>query len=126
MARPMSVVEGLKFARQAYYDGDSSSYAIPNSFDIGFLAGYLGNRSDSSASQSKFTGLVSSFMDSTRQYARISINMADVGSKRLPEILETIHNKATQYFDTSKYNIQLTGTSVTFLEGSAFIIHGLK
>lgn len=127
MARPMSVVEGLKFARQAYYDGDSSNYGIPNSFDIAFLAGYLGKKTDSSGNNSnKFSRLVNSFMDSTKQYARISVNMADVGSKRLPEILEMVHNKANQYFDSTKYNIQFTGTSVTFLEGSAFIIHGLK
>jgi uncharacterized protein len=126
MARPTSIVEGLKFARQAYYDGDSSSYAVPNSFDIGFLAGYLGSRNDSSSEQNNFTRLVKSFMDTTRQFARISVNMADVGSKRLPEILGTVHQKANQYFDTSKYNIRFTGTSVTFLEGSAFIINGLK
>ncbi|MCU0321419.1 MAG: MMPL family transporter, partial [Chitinophagaceae bacterium] len=28
-ARPLSFVEGLKFAKQAYYDGDSLSYAVP-------------------------------------------------------------------------------------------------
>jgi len=126
MARPTSIVEGLKFARQAYYDGDSSSYAIPNSFDIGFLSGYLSNRNDTTSAESNFSRLVKSFMDSSRQYARISVNMADVGSKRLPEILETVHNKANQYFDTSNYKITFTGTSVTFLEGAAFIINGLK
>jgi uncharacterized protein len=126
MARPTSIVEGLKFARQAYYDGDSTSYGVPNSFDISFLAGYMNTRTDSSTAENNFTRLVKSFMDSSRQFARISVNMADVGSKRLPEILGTVHDKAIQYFDTSKYNITFTGTSVTFLEGAAFIINGLK
>ena len=35
-------------------------------------------------------------------------------------------NKANHYFDTTKYNVELTGASVTFLEGSTFIIKGLK
>ena len=30
MARPLSIVEGLKFARQAYYNGDSANYGVPN------------------------------------------------------------------------------------------------
>jgi predicted RND superfamily exporter protein len=53
--------------------------------------------------------------------------MADVGSKRLPNILDSIQSKSNELFgDTSKYKVTLTGTSVTFLEGSDFIIHGLK
>jgi hypothetical protein len=127
MNRPLSVVEGLKFARQAYYDGDSTSYALPNSFDIAFLAQYLSTRSDSSGgSQNTFNKLLLSFMDSTRQRARVSANMADIGSKRLAEMLDTIDNKSRQIFDTAAYKVTLTGTSVTFLEGMAFIINGLK
>ncbi len=127
MSRPLSVVEGMKFARQAYFDGDSSNYGLPNSSDLVFLAGYLNSKSDSTkGGNNSFMKLVSSFMDTSKQYARISINMADVGSKRLPQILDTLQKKANQYFDSSRYTILFTGTSVTFLEGSAFIIHGLK
>ncbi|MET0242920.1 MAG: MMPL family transporter [Flavitalea sp.] len=127
MARPLSIVEGMKFARQAYYDGDSSNYGLPNSFDISFLAQYLGTRNeDTSVKQSNFAKVVNSFMDSSRQQARISVNMADVGSKRLPELIDTISKRSSQLFDTARYNVQFTGTSVTFLEGSAFIINGLK
>jgi predicted RND superfamily exporter protein len=127
MARPLSIVEGMKFARQAYYDGDSSNYGLPNSFDISFLAQYLAmRREDSSVKESNFSKLVNSFMDSNRQQARISVNMADVGSKRLPELLDTIQARSGQLFDTTKYKVHFTGTSVTFLEGSAFIINGLK
>ncbi|MEP6724519.1 MAG: MMPL family transporter, partial [Bacteroidota bacterium] len=82
--KPLSIVEGLKFARQAYYDGDSSNYALPNSFDISFLSSYLSAKPDTSAGNSNntFTKLLSSFMDSSKQKARISVNMADIGSKR--------------------------------------------
>jgi predicted RND superfamily exporter protein len=125
MARPLSIVEGMKFAKQAYYDGDSSNYSVPNSFDIAFLAQYL-TMKGGDGSGNNFTKLVRSFMDSTRQQTRVSINMADVGSKRLQVILDTLENRTSQLFDTSKYKVTLTGSSVTFLEGSAFIINGLK
>lgn len=127
MARPLSIVEGMKFARQAYYDGDSNSYGMPNSFDIAFLAQYLGTKTeDSSGKQNNFTKIIKSFMDSTRQYARISVNTADVGSRRLPEIVALIEDSSNKLFDTARYNVQITGTSITFLEGSTFIINGLK
>lgn len=127
MARPLSIVEGLKFARQAYYEGDSVQYGLPTSFDIGFLAQYLGGKAeDSTGKQNNFTRVVRSFMDSTRQRTRVSVNMADVGSKRLPELIQSIQNKSSQLFDTTRYHVEFTGTTVTFLEGSAFIINGLK
>jgi predicted RND superfamily exporter protein len=51
--------------------------------------------------------------------------MADVGTQELPHILDTIQKRADQLFD-STYIVTLTGTSITFLEGSRFIINGLK
>ena len=128
MARPLSVVEGIKFARQAYYDGDSSSYGLPNSFDIAFLAQYLSAKETGTAGkqQNQLAKVVQSFMDSDKQQARISVNMADVGSKRLPELIDTLTQKSRELFDTTQYRVEFTGTTVTFLEGSAFIINGLK
>ncbi len=126
-ARPLSVAEGIKFAKQAYYNGDSSNYAVPNSFDIGFLAPYLRMKGGTNASgnATAFTKLVSSFMDSTRQVARVSVNMADVGSARLPVLLDSLRPQVNQIFDSTKYKVTFTGTSVIFLEGSRFIINGL-
>lgn len=127
IARPLSITEGLKFAKQALFDGDSNNYTMPNSADLPALKEYLDFKADSGSSKNSFSKLVSSFMDSSKQQARISVNMADVGSKRLPHILDSIQSKADKIFtDTSKYKVTLTGTSVTFLEGSNFIIHGLK
>ncbi len=151
MGRALAVTEGLKFARQAYYEGDTSMYALPTEFDLAFLASYLQAKGDSASRNNNFSKLVASFMDSTRQRARISINMADVGSDSLPKILAVVEQRAEEIFnrdsleyarelaagtiaaadiDSSrlkrKADVMLTGTSVTFLEGSRFIINGLK
>ncbi len=120
----LSIAEGIKFARQAYYSGDSSSYGIPNMFDIAFLQPYLRNRGGDK--NSMFNQLINSFMDSTRQQTRISINMADVGSKRLPQLLDSIRPKTLELFDTARYDVTFTGTSIVFLEGSKFIINSLQ
>jgi uncharacterized protein len=128
MARPLSIVEGLKFARQAYYNGDSSAYKAPSEADLLFLSQYLSAKAstDSNGKQNNFNRVIASFMDSNRRMARISVNMKDVGSKRLPELISTIEGRSRQLFDTARYHVEFTGTSVTFLEGSAFIINGLK
>ncbi len=153
MGKAIAITEGLKFARQAYYDSDSNMYTVPNEFDLAFLAPYLQMKPDSNSSNknNNFVKLVGNFMDSSRQRARISVNMADVGSDSLPKILDSVQAKAEELFnndsltyaklinstsiapgdiDSSRLkrtaNIQLTGTSVTFVEGSRFIINGLK
>ncbi len=126
-ARPLSVVEGIKFAKQAYYNGDSSNYAVPNSFDLGFLAPYLRMKQANTAngSASTFSKLVASFMDSTKQVARVSVNMKDVGSQRLPVLMDSLEPRVTAIFDTAHYKVTFTGTSVIFQEGTRFIINGL-
>lgn len=128
IGRPLSIAEGLKFAKQAFFEGDSTNYSMPAEYDLPALAGYLSMRSDSNAASNKnsFAKLVATFMDSTRQEARISVNMADIGTARLPMLIDSIQRRADQLFDSTKYHVTLTGTSVTFLEGSSFIINGLK
>ncbi|HTN46424.1 MAG TPA: MMPL family transporter [Flavipsychrobacter sp.] len=127
IGHPLSIVEGIKFARQAYYDGDSSSYGVPNMFDGSFIQPYLrGQQNNGSAQSQAFNSLINSFMDSTRQKTRVSIGLADVGSQRLPQLLDSIRPKAQEIFDTSKYTVTFTGTSIVFLEGSKFIINSLR
>jgi uncharacterized protein len=126
MAKPTSIVEGLKFAKQAFFDGDSTQYSMPSEYDLPALAGYISVKGgDTSAAGSAFSKLVTRFIDSSKQQTRISASMQDVGSERLPFILDSIQQKAATYFDTAKYTVKLTGSSVTFLEGSRFIINGL-
>lgn len=127
MAKPTSIVEGLKFAKQAFFEGDSTQYSMPSEYDLPALSQYVSIKGgDTSASGAAFGKLVTRFIDSTKQQTRISANMKDVGSERLPLILDSIQRQASSYFDTSKYSVKLTGSSVTFLEGSRFIINGLK
>ncbi|MEZ5017709.1 MAG: efflux RND transporter permease subunit [Flavipsychrobacter sp.] len=119
----LSIVEGVKFARQAYYNGDSNYYAVPNAFDASFIQPYLRMKSDNG---SLFGSLVNSFIDSNRQEVRISLSIADVGSERLPILLDSIQPVAYKIFDTSKYKVTFTGTSVVYQEGSRFIINSLR
>jgi uncharacterized protein len=129
-ARPLSFVEGLKFAKQAYYDGDTLSYDIPYEGDLAFMGPYLKSPApQDSGAQVKKEGvakLLNSFMDSTKQVARISVNMKDIGSAKLPVLIKDFETKAAEIFDTAHYKVTFTGSTITFLEGSSFIIKGLE
>lgn len=125
--KPLSIAEGMKFAKQGFFEGDSSYYTVPGENDLLALNSYFSPKQDTTESNNSFSRLVSSFMDSSKQQARISVTMADVGSAKLPLILDSVQKQANRFFpDSSKYKVTLTGSSVTFLEGSSFIISGLK
>ena len=145
MGKSLALTEGLKMVRQAYYEGDTSMYGLPTDFDLAFLSSYLKTGKDTLRNTSAASRIMSGFTDSTRQKARISITMADVGTAQLPELLKDIQQQADLIFNTDSLEwsrlpeekrtgsvppknaeITLTGTSVTFLEGSRFIINGLK
>ena len=126
MNRPLSIAEGLKFAKQAFYDGDSVNYLLPNSFDGAFVGEYLRPNKNDTSSKNSLTKMLAAFMDTSRQATRISISMADVGTQQLPLLLSGIQQQTNRLFDSAQYKVTLTGSSITFLEGSRFIINGLK
>ncbi len=122
-ARPLSIIEALKFANQGFYNGDSASYALPIEIPASLSVALRKKVGDN---KSMVTKLATSFIDSSQRYIRISVNMKDIGSVRLPVLLNDLENKSNEIFDTATYKVTFTGSSVTFLEGSAFIITGLK
>ncbi len=125
MTKPLSLAEGLKFAKQGFYEGDTANYAMPNTFDGAFVGEYLRPSKDTAANANTFAKTLRSFIDTASQTTRISVSMADVGTKELPGLLNKIQVRSNELFDSS-CKVTLTGTSITFLEGSKFIINGLK
>jgi len=144
IGKPVAITEGIKFANQAYFGGDPNSYTVPSSLlEASFIMPYL--RTNKGDNNGMFNKLLHSFIDSAKQKARISVSMADVGSRRLPGLIDSIRREVTNIFDTGRYNltftdlpdskaddgkknvsVTFTGTSVTFLEGSKFIVNSLR
>ena len=121
-SNPLSIVDALKFGNQAFYDNDSNSYVLPMEIPASLSSSLRGKMDNKTG----IARLAANFIDTTQRYVRISATMKDIGSKQLPVFLNDLQNKANQIFDSSKYKITFTGSSVTFLEGSRFIINGLK
>ena len=125
LGKPIGLVEGIKFAKQTFYDGDSSQYTIPTSAEMAFIAPYLSVANNKSTNNSP-TQLLNKFIDKEKRATRVSVNMKDIGSAQLPAFLNKLDSATKSIFDSSKYEVKITGSSVTFLEGSNFIIRGLS
>ena len=125
IGRPLAITEGIKFANQAYFGGDTANYQVPaDMIQAAFIMPYL--RTNKGDNNSMFNKLLHSFIDSTKQKARISVSMADIGSRRLPALIDSIRPQVNSIFDSNKYHVTYTGTSITFLEGSKFIVNSLR
>ena len=129
LSKPLSLSEGFKFLYQGFSGGDSLAYSFPNEAIVSKGLAEIRKQlkaEDTAVKNNAVTKMFLPFIDSTMQYTRISVSMADVGTKELPIILNGIEKRANELFDTTEHTVQLTGTSITFLEGSQFIINGLK
>ena len=83
VARPLSIVEALKFANQGFYGGDTASYLLPLEIPASLSTAMRSKEKG----KSEFMKLVSQFVDSNQQATRISVNMKDIGSIKLPVLI---------------------------------------
>jgi len=117
-SRPISVADAVKFTKQAFYGGDPEKYALLTSSEKTFILPYL------EGANAKQT-MAKAFIDSTRQTTRITVQMADVGTTRMNELLIGLRSQVDSIFDPAKYTVTLTGTSVVFLKGSSYMVTNL-
>jgi len=119
-SKPLSIAELFKFSKQAYFGGDSSMYSMPNNVEKGFIMGYLPKHQNGMK-----TNLLYSYLDSTRQYTRVSFQMADIGTHHMDSLMAKIHPQIDSIFSPKKYNVKVTGNSVVYARGTNFLIRNL-
>ena len=119
LSKALSIVEVIKTARQAFYQGDPAYYGLPSANELAFMADYIPQF------KSKKRTIINSFLDSNLQVTRVSVQMANVGTHKIDSIQKTLKPTIDSIFNPEKYEVQITGTSVVFLKGTNFLIRNL-
>lgn len=119
-SKPLSIVEGIKFAKQGYYGGNPYKYDLYTNQERAFIAPYL-----ISSKGEENSNLLSSYLDSNRQITRITAQMADVGSNRMEAIIKDLKPRVDSIFSPEKYEVEYTGTSVIWLKGTDYLVKNL-
>ena len=119
-SKPLSIVELFKFSKQAYFGGDSSMYSMPSNVEKGFIMGYLPKNQNG-----KKNNLLFAYLDSTKRYARVSFQMADVGTKHMDSLMAKINPQIDSIFSPAKFKVTVTGNSVIYARGTNFLIRNL-
>lgn len=117
-SKPLSVVEGVKFSYQAYKDGEKKYYILPGIMELKELTQYT---STVKGQENK----LATFIDSTKQITRVSFQMADIGSEKMKTLLAELQPRVDSIFDPKEYEVRLTGQSVMFLKGNAYLLYNL-
>lgn len=117
-AKPISVVELVKYSKQAYYNGNPEYYQLPNSQEKNFILSYA-------KSSNTDTNLLNSYVDSTGQFARITTFMKDTKPDRFNNIEEDLHKEINKVFPPDRYNVSVTGKALVFQKGTHYLVNNL-
>ena len=118
LSRPLSVVSLVKYSKQAFYGGDPEFYDLPTSNERMFMAPLMQNSGTD-------IGLMSSYVDSTGQIARITTFMKDMGTDRMERVEENLIAQVNTIFPAEKYETLVTGKALVFQKGTNYLIDNL-
>ena len=118
ISKPLSIVNLVKYVKQAYYNGNPKYYSLPTSQEQTFILSYIKN------SKGK-ANMLSAYVDSLGQTARITTFMKDIGTEKMQQIEEDIYNKAQKLFPSDKYEVKITGKAYLFTKGTNYLASNL-
>ena len=118
LSKPISVVNLVKYSKQAYYKGNPKYYQLPTGQEQSYIFAYTKN-SNSDASMLK------TFVDSTGRYARITTFMKDIGTDKMDVIQKRLKAVIDKEFPSEKYSVSITGKALVFIKGTNFLITNL-
>ncbi len=118
LSRPLSVLNLIKYSKQAFYNGNPKYYQLPTQQEKNFILSYMKN-SDANSDMLK------NFVDSTGQYARMTTFMRDIGTDKMEQIEQRLEDKIRKVFPKDKYNITITGKALVFIKGTNYLVKNL-
>jgi predicted RND superfamily exporter protein len=118
LSKPISVVNLIKYSKQAFYNGIPKYYQLPTSQENTFIM-------DVARKSSKNGNLLKNFVDSTGQTARITTFMKDVTTERMEEIEARLNENIAKLFPEERYDVFMTGSALLFLKGTKYLVNNL-
>jgi len=118
LSRSMSVADAVKFLYQSYSKGKIENYKLPpdpKTYETIFKR--LPNGLDQK--------LAKAFIDSTQTITRVSLNIADIGTNQMSDLLNKINKDIDDIFPEKNYNTLVTGSTVMYFTGTTYLINNL-
>jgi len=127
LSEPISALNLLKASRQAYWGGGKDFYDIPTRQDKNNIFSYIKKSGELVGIEGTEKNSLL-YSDSTGQQIRVSLKVADIGSKRLHFLIDSVIKPKVEEIlkpkDGTSYHI--TGTTPLFIKGNRFLIENLR
>lgn len=118
-SKSISINSGVKYATQTFFNGDPEFYRLPSEFEKNFILQYVSNSGKGDGN------MLNNFVSSDKRIARISFQMADVGSERLGPLLDEIKLRTDSILNPKRYDVSFTGSSIIFSRGTDYMLEHL-
>ncbi|HMB64179.1 MAG TPA: MMPL family transporter [Eudoraea sp.] len=118
LSKPVSVVNLIKYSKQAFYNGIPKYYQLPTAQENNFIMDVARKSKDNGS-------LLKSFVDTTGQVARITTFMRDVRTDRMEQIKDRLQENIVKIFPADRYKVYMTGKALLFLEGTKYLVKNL-
>jgi predicted RND superfamily exporter protein len=120
LSKPISIVNLVKYSKQAYYNGNPEYYDLPTPQEQGFILSYAKN-----ATKNSKENLMKSYVDSTGQFARITTFMRDDNGGAIQKIEAEVRKEADKIFPPDRYKVTITGKALVFQKGTGYLLDNL-
>lgn len=118
LSSPTSVINAIKYAKQAYYNGNPNYYALPTAQENRFILSYF----DRSGNDEN---VLNNYVDDTGQFTRLTTFMTDIDTDRMEEIEQELKREIAKIFPEERYTVKITGKALLFLKGTKYLIKNL-
>ncbi|MGB5320536.1 efflux RND transporter permease subunit, partial [Eudoraea sp.] len=118
LSKPLSVVNLVKYSKQAFYNGIPKYYQLPTSQENTFIMDVAKNSKGNE-------NLLENFVDSTGQVLRITTFIKDVKTERMEAIEQSLLQEIAKTFPEERYSAYVTGKALLFLKGTKYLVKNL-
>jgi uncharacterized protein len=120
LSKPISILNLVKYSKQAYYNGNPEYYELPTSQEQTFIASYAKN-----AFKGNKKDIMKSYVDKDGQVARITTFMKDIGTGNMEKIESKLWKKINEVFPPDRFKVTLTGKASVFEKGTKYLLDNL-
>jgi predicted RND superfamily exporter protein len=120
LSKPISIVNLVKYSKQAYYNNNPEYYELPSSQEQAFILSFAKN-----SAKTNPENMMKSYVDTTGQYSRITTFIKDEGINNLDVIESKLQKKIDELFPKEKYTVSITGKAVVFQKGTKYLLDNL-
>ncbi|MGL2962381.1 efflux RND transporter permease subunit [Flavobacterium sp. RSB2_4_14] len=120
LSKPISIVNLVKYSKQAFYNGNPEYYDLPTSQEQAFILNYAKNSTKNTQKD-----IMKSYVSKDGSVARITTFMKDIGTGNMEIVENKLLKKINVIFPPDRYKVTLTGKALVFEKGTKYLLDNL-